>query len=436
MSATLRDELAATSSLCAAVFAAWPDAIPRLAGQEETAPAPSANDLPLSVAWFPKATASGPAYGFQRHTVWERFSKALLRRREGEKDGPCFIPARFKLEPDGKHIRRLGTNLIARTAIVLDCETSKAGEVPPSPDAAAGRVRNAGLAGVVYTTHNHTPAEPRLRIVLALAGEIEHELPAVEVVADKLGLAQVIDRSKAGANGLFYLPSANPGELDRHQTVVIDGAPIDTAWIIEAARQQLLEHQVELDRIAAAAYAQAEARRQAKIAAGGDADDSLIEKIRASRDLGQILLSHGYAQRGAKFRHPNSTSGSYGCDIKAFDGVERVFSHNANDPLHRSNLPAWCDVTAVDAFDAVVILDFGGDRTRALRELAERYGITKVHERRTLARLFFRLIRKQADQNTIEATAWAEGARLGLTTTQVCEVARWVVTRATTGEAA
>lgn len=145
------------------------------------------------------------------------------------------------------------------------------------------------------------------------------------------------------------------------------------------------------------------------------------------------MRDHGYDRRGAKFRHPNSSSGSYGADIKAFNGVERVFSHNANDPLHRDNLPAWCDVTAIDAFDVTAILDFGGDRTKALHDLAGRYGLNKAGERRAVAGLIFRLIREQAGQGDIETAALAEGARLGLSAAEVCRVAHWVAARALAG---
>jgi hypothetical protein len=138
-----------------------------------------------------------------------------------------------------------------------------------------------------------------------------------------------------------------------------------------------------------------------------------------------------------KFRHPNSTSGAFGADLKTFGGVERVYSHNSNDPLHRDNLPKWCGgVTALDSFDALVILDYGGDRKKAIRELAERYGLTKRQERKTLARLLFRLIREQATQEAIEAAAYAEGQRLGLTAAQVRGVAHWVAARTTAGEGA
>jgi hypothetical protein len=96
----------------------------------------------------------------------------------------------------------------------------------------------------------------------------------------------------------------------------------------------------------AEAHAAAETRRPERIAAGFALDD--IEKIRACLpSLEQILLSHNYDSMGIgsykKFRHPNSTSGSYGADIKEIKGVERVYSFNGTDPLHNEK-------HALDAF--------------------------------------------------------------------------------------
>ena len=400
-----------------------------------------ANDLPLVVSWFPTAKPDGPAIGDPERTTWRAFADVFWWRREGVKDGPNFVLAKFAPERDGRHVRRLKENLLARTAIALDCETNrKTGEVPPDFSEVIARIKAHGWAAVVYTSHSHTAAAPRYRIVLPLSEEIATALPAPEVVAEQLGLDGVLDRSKIGASSLFYLPSCAPDQLDHHDTQVIDGGPIDAAWMRECGGNLLALRQAEADRIAEEAHAEAVERRATKIAAGFDPDDSLIEKIRAHLDLDAILRAHGYATTGSKtgkkYRHPNSESGSYGADIKVLGGVERVFSHNGTDPLHSSNLPPWCDVTALDAVDVSIILDYGGDRTRALKELGEQFNITQAGARKMLAKLLFQLIREQAPQETIEAQAYATGGRLGMTPSQVCEVARWVLAKAISGKAA
>jgi hypothetical protein len=242
----------------------------------------------------------------------------------------------------------------------------------------------------------------------------------------------VLDRSKIGASSLFYLPSCPQGLLGAHRTVVLPGAPIDAKWITDVSTALLDERQAEADRIAAEAHAAAAARREAKIAAGFDPDDSLIEKLRSRLDLDSVLREHGYDKSGTKYRHPNSTSGSYGADIKLVGGVERVFSHNGTDPLHSDNLPSWCGgVTAIDVFDVVAILDHGGDRKKALTELAARFGLSKAAERKAIASLIFRLIRRNASQKEIESAALAEGEHQGLSRDEVCRVAIWVANQPT-----
>lgn len=363
-------------------------------------------------------------------------------RREGPKDGPNFIPARFVLEPDGRHVRRLARNLIARTAVALDVETNKAtGEVPPSLTEVVARVKNCCGTAVIYTSHSHTSGAPRYRIVLPLSEEIAPDLPAVEIVADDLQLLGVLDTSKLGAASLFYLPSAPEECVDDHAMVVVEGPPINAAWMRDVAGGVLAQREAEQARIAAEAHAEAVKRREAKIAAGFDPDDSLIEKLRSRFDLEGVLLAHGYdkagSKNGTKYRHRNSTSGSYGADIKVLGGIERVFSHNGTDPLHASNLPDWCgEVTALDVVDVVTILDFASDRTHALKELAQRFGISKPDERKALAKLLFHMIRQQAPQEAIEAAAFAEGERLGLSRAEVCSVAAWAATQVIMREAA
>jgi hypothetical protein len=116
----------------------------------------------------------------------------------------------------------------------------------------------------------------------------------------------------------------------------------------------------------------------------------------------------------------------FGLNVKTFGGLDRAFSHNASDPLHSSNLPAWCDVTAVDAFDVACILQFGGDRDRAFRELGERFGLTKAAARKSLSRLLFNLIRQRTSPTELDHQAKTEGIRLGLTAEEINSVKKWV----------
>jgi hypothetical protein len=387
------------------------------------------DSLPLTISWFETAIPDRPAIGDPERTTWGEFASVFWWRREGEKDGPNFIPSRFAFETDGRHVRRLKRNVLARTAIALDCETNKeTGEVPPGFADVVKRVEAKNMAAVVYTSHNHGPGNARFRAVFPLSAEIAPDLPAPEIVAEDLGVLGVLDMSKVHAASLFYLPSSPYDRLDQHQTVTVPGAPIDAAWMTERAGALLAARQAEADRIAAEAHAEAAARREAKIAAGFNPDDSLIEKLRSRFDLGGVLLAHGYDKAGTKYRHANSSSGSFGADIKIFGGIDRVFSHNGTDPLHASNLPAWCGgVTALDAFDVVTILDFGGDRKKALRALAERFNLTKAAERKALAALIGRMISRRATQQETEKAAYAEGERLGMSRAEVCRVAAWVV---------
>ena len=381
------------------------------------------DSLLLTVAWFDTAIPDGPAYGDPETTTWGNFASIFEWRREGEKDGPNIVPSRLRLEPDGRRVRRKLDRVIARSAVALDLETGKTtGEVPPLPATAAIRLEALQLAGIVYTSHSHHPeTNIRYRIILPLEKEIPPKIPAPQIIGDHLGLAGVIDRSKLNAASLFYLPSCPYDAMDLHQTIVVPGRPVDVGWLTDIAEARKAEE----NRIAAVAHAAAAARLEARAAAGFHPDDSLIEKLRSRFNLDSVLRSHGYAKAGTKYRHPNSESGCFGADIKVLGGIERVFSHNAGDPLHASNLPAWCTVTAVDAFDAVVILDFGGDRDRALRELALRFNISKPDAKKAVAATIFRLIREQASQEAIESAAFAEGERQGLSRDEVCNVALW-----------
>jgi hypothetical protein len=331
---------------------------------------------PLVVVRFDTAFSAGPAIGPMQKVTWNDLARELSNRREGGKDGASLVFARFKPEPEGS-ARRLKEYVLARTAVALDCETNKrTGEVPPPLGVAVRRAQTQGWGAILYTSHNHTLTAPRYRILLPLSAELPPDLPAVEVVAASLGLDGVLDRSKLGAASLFYLPSAKPGCMADHETITTSGTAIDAAWIRERAGALLATREAAQARQRLEAMATAEARRAAKIAAGLKPSENLIESIRGRLDLEAELLRHGYTQVANKFLYPGSETGVPGVHIMTSnDGVQRVYSHHATDPLAAGNLPSWCAVKAVDVVDVVTILDFGGDQKKALHHLAQRFAV-------------------------------------------------------------
>jgi hypothetical protein len=346
--------------------------------QTETFRATSAAALlSMTISRFPTAFPQGPAMGTTQRVAWDEFAELCCRRRTGGKDGDNFIPATFTPDPDGR-VRRLKANVLSRTAVALDCETNKTtGELPPAFADAVRRVTERGWAGVIYTSHSHQPHAPRYRVVLPLTEEIGPELPAPEVIAEILGLRGVLDESKIGASSLFYLPSADPGAHGHHEAEAIGGEPIDGQWLRREAGSLLTAREAERERQRAEAVEAATRRREERVKQGHDPDASIIEAVRKRLDLAAELIAHGYERKGdGKYLFPKSETGVPGVYLlSGRDGVDRVYSHHAADPLAAGNLPPWCRAKAIDAVDVVAILDFGGDLTATLRTLADRFGI-------------------------------------------------------------
>ena len=408
------------------------------------APAAGLTDLPLTVSRFTTAFPTGHGLGTMQRTTWEAFGQLLLYRREGEKDGPNFVPATFRPEPDGQ-VRRVKTNALARTAIALDCETNKkTSEVPPPFAEAVARVRAKRWAGAAYTSHNHTPEASRYRIVLPLSEEIDPDLPAPEVIAEALGLRGVLDDSKIGAASLFYLPSMAPGQAHRHQAEVVEGYPIEAKWLRAEAGAVLVAREARRERQRAEAVEAATRRREERIRQGHDPEASIIEAIRDRLDLEAELIGHGYERKDkGRYLYPKSETGIPGVYVLGgSDGIERVYSHHAADPLAAGNLPTWCRAKAVDAVDVVTILDHGGDLKAALRTLAKRFGINAKPaddaqprkpdpRRKDTARAAFRLLRAGVAGADILAALDEQnaGRREPLPPDVIRDTARWAASR-------
>jgi hypothetical protein len=303
---------------------------------------------------------------------------------------PWLKLARFGELRSDKNSLRHDANVLAITGIEADYD----GKQMAFEDAVV-ILRAAAISAIVYTSPSFTEDAPKWRILCFLSREYppaEHD----RLLGRLNGLfGGIFDPASWALSQSYYYGSVNRNPS--HRVVVVEGDPLDLRDDLDATaiRPALRETQV-----------QQRASRPAS-AVG----DSLIEQIRVRLDLGAVLASHGYARRGDVYRHPNSQSGSYGLNIRTFSGIERVYSHNGGDPLHPGNLPAWtAGVTAIDVVDVVAILDFGGDRTRAMRDLAARFGLATAPEPRAVP--FERLWEAAVPLPGTPAATWLQGLRL------------------------
>ncbi len=155
-----------------------------------------------------------PAWCAMLSTYEVRDGKSDHKNDLWGKMGPGFIPA---VMPAGH--RKKSAPVGDYTALVLDIEPRGAA-TPPPPEEAAARLASAGLAGMVYTSHNHMapaaknygkPPAPRYRVVVPLAksmpSERSHLQANAEKLAERLDLLQVLDPSSTDKGRLFFLPS-------------------------------------------------------------------------------------------------------------------------------------------------------------------------------------------------------------------------------------
>ena len=109
-------------------------------------------------------------------------------------------------------------------------------------------------------------------------------------------------------------------------------------------------------------------------------DGELFDKICNTYDIPSQLEQHGYKRCGEKFLSPTSESGCPGLVLlEGPDGHQRCYSHHgAADPLSHENHAGH----ALDVFDVICALDFGGDTQLAVAKLADAADPKGQQERR------------------------------------------------------
>lgn len=320
------------------------------------AAASGAQDLRFAV--FSGVTANQPT---ENRMPWDEFAAVLADHKVGAKEGTCFSCGTF-------NGLRSGDNLATRALVALDIEAHrKTGEVPPAPNEVAYRLKEHGLAAVIYTTHSHRDADARYRIVLPM--EAEFRFPAdraghgkarhldrrtVEAFALSLGLVGVLDTSKSGVESLFFLPRHEEGAP--HYTQIIQGYPLDLQAIYDIVRAD--EERFEA--------AHQEMRRRPLIGIDGP-----IAAYNASHALNDVLVGAGYMRKpgsAVDWRSPLQGTDSYATRVYG----DRWVSLSGSDAAAGIGMASKTgNARCGDAFDIYCYFHHGNDRAAALASLKQ-----------------------------------------------------------------
>lgn len=147
---------------------------------------------------------------------WSRFTEVMSQHKQAEKKGgKYFVGGYFQSE------NRLTDQMVARTMITLDIDDSGMS----IDELELHLMLRIECAFVAYSTFQHTPEHPRVRVVIPLSKEVTPT--QYNVIARHFGenLDIPLDKASYTANAAMYLPTAP--DLDHVWSAVQDGDPYD-----------------------------------------------------------------------------------------------------------------------------------------------------------------------------------------------------------------
>lgn len=297
--------------------------------------------------WIMIATAGGGCRDTSLNLwegTWQDFVEKLKYPEIGKKDGSYFIRA--------TGTKRVDSNLSdIAYLLILDGDSSldKDGHVvkgAPHPQKVHEVLKHLDLAHLIYTSHSNEIDNHRYRVVLPCIYSQDQLSSLINYLIKKLheyGVMLKDVKENSVWSQPWYLPRV-PDEAHERQFEFYDYAG---KWLnVKDAEAWLSSTYQEPEPI------QSESHVTDEIDA--------IASFNQAHTCGQILERNGYtcnefSGQYQRWMHPNSQSGKYGVRfcMNCEDGIERIYSHNSNDPL--------CDGHSHDAFDCYRILECGGD---------------------------------------------------------------------------
>ena len=172
----------------------------------------------------------------------EEYRKLRKGRQDNIKDVGGFVGGHLK---EG---RRKNGNVLCRSMLTLDIDYG-------TPDFWDELKMFSGFKCCVYSTHKHTPENPRLRLIIPLSREVtEHEYPAVGgMVAKELGIDLFDDTTyepcrlmywpSTSVNGEFFFDTQDGEDLnpDTYLSKYIDWRDAST-WPVSSRQSEVIKH--------------------------------------------------------------------------------------------------------------------------------------------------------------------------------------------------
>lgn len=216
----------------------------------------------------------------------------------------------------------------------------------------------------IYASRSATEAKQKCRVLVPVSAELtpSHWMLASDMLREKMAAAGVeTDPATKKPGQVLYLPNAGDFYATANQRSGDLFQPLrDWAGEIAERKAALEQQEAELAKAQEAAKQARQALTQSRTAQGFK---SPIDAFNAAYTVADILLQHGYQQRGNTFMHPDSQTGSYSATVK--NG--RVHALSTSDPLHTDGAGAH------DAFSAFEVLAHGGNRAAALRDAGDNW---------------------------------------------------------------
>lgn len=261
----------------------------------------------------------------------EEYRRMAKARRDAIKDVGGYVAGHLK---DG---RRKAGNVLCRSMLTLDMDHGTPGILD--------ELRMlAGFRMCVYSTHKHTPDEPRLRLVIPMAREVsEEEYPAVgRKVAQEIGM-DLFDDSTYEPNRLMYWPStssngeyvyeAMDGELldpDEYLARYDDWRDIST-WPVSSRESEVVRA----------------AARKVADPLGKEGIVGVFCRTYGIRDAIEKFLPDVYAASAMEGRYDYIPAES-AAGVQILE-EKFAYSHHASDPAYRKLLNAF-DIVRVHKF--------------------------------------------------------------------------------------